>query len=240
MSLETESKTVEILGLRERKKRRTREAIAEAAVGLFLRDGFDQVSVSHVAAAADVSKVTVFNYFPTKEDLVLSRIAHQVDLAGPGGAHPCRPASRRCRRSSATTCAGWPNGDPSTGVCADEYVLAIQRMILATPALTLRLTHHMLASEASLGEALTDEMGETLNGVVARVAAAQFLATERALANRNLQRLLAGVDPDQLYRDAILEAEVCYGVIARGIESTGCRWGSRCAAGSRLAEFART
>ncbi len=223
MSVETESKTVEILGLRERKKRRTREAIAEAAVSLFLRDGFDQVSVSHVAAAADVSKVTVFNYFPAKEDLVLSRILHRSDLAAevvrqrPSSQSPLQALERDyLRRLTAR--------EPSTGVCADEYVMAIQRMILATPSLTLRLTHHMLASEASLAEALTDEMGDTLNGVVARVAAAQFLATERALANRNLQRLLAGVDPDQLYREAIMEAELCYGVIARGIESTGCRW----------------
>lgn len=223
MSVETESKTVEILGLRERKKRRTREAIAEAAVGLFLRDGFDHVSVSHVAAAADVSKVTVFNYFPAKEDLVLSRILHRSDLAAevvrsrPAGQSPLQALERDYLRRLTSR-------EPSTGVCAEEYVMAIQRMILATPSLTLRLTHHMLASEASLAEALTDETGETLNGVVARVAAAQFLATERALANRNLQRLLAGVDPDQLYRDAILEAEVCYGVISRGIESTGCRW----------------
>src|SRR3954466_5706027 len=58
-------------GLRERKKRQTREAIAVAAMQLFLEHGFDEVTVAHVARAADVSEKTVFNYFPTKEDLVL-------------------------------------------------------------------------------------------------------------------------------------------------------------------------
>ena len=58
-------------GLRERKKRQTREAIAQAAMVLFVEHGFDAVTVADVARAADVSEKTVFNYFPAKEDLVL-------------------------------------------------------------------------------------------------------------------------------------------------------------------------
>src|SRR6185312_2837709 len=59
-------------GLRERKKRQTRTAIAEAAIALFGARGFDAVTVGEVARAADVSEKTVFNYFPTKEDLFYS------------------------------------------------------------------------------------------------------------------------------------------------------------------------
>src|SRR6266508_6253841 len=62
------------LGLRERKKQQTRRAIREAAMRLFLERGFDQVSVAEVARAADVSEQTVYNYFPTKEDLVYERM----------------------------------------------------------------------------------------------------------------------------------------------------------------------
>src|SRR5215831_4293548 len=58
------------LGLRERKKLRTRQLIAETARRLFLERGFDAVPVAAVARAAEVSEATVFNYFPTKEDLV--------------------------------------------------------------------------------------------------------------------------------------------------------------------------
>src|SRR5437764_6428159 len=57
------------MGLRESKKQQTREAIAGTAMGLFATRGFDHVTVAEVAAAAGVSEKTVFNYFPTKEDL---------------------------------------------------------------------------------------------------------------------------------------------------------------------------
>jgi AcrR family transcriptional regulator len=60
-------------GLRERKKRATRQAISDIATRLFIERGFDNVTVADVAAAANVAKMTVFNYFPRKEDLFFDR-----------------------------------------------------------------------------------------------------------------------------------------------------------------------
>jgi AcrR family transcriptional regulator len=60
-------------GLRERKKRLTRQLISDTATGMFLEQGFDEVRVTEIAAAAGVSEKTVYNYFPTKESLLLDR-----------------------------------------------------------------------------------------------------------------------------------------------------------------------
>ena len=58
-------------GLRERKKRQTRQLLTDTATELFLERGFDAVRVAEIAAVCGVSEKTVFNYFPTKEALIL-------------------------------------------------------------------------------------------------------------------------------------------------------------------------
>jgi AcrR family transcriptional regulator len=68
------------VSLRERKKRETRQRIADVATHLFLTRGFDTVTVAEIAAAADVSRVTVFNYFPRKEDMFFDRHEEAVAL----------------------------------------------------------------------------------------------------------------------------------------------------------------
>ena len=60
-------------GLRERKKRQMRQQLSDTATEMFMERGFDAVRVSEIAAACGVSEKTVFNYFPTKESLLLDR-----------------------------------------------------------------------------------------------------------------------------------------------------------------------
>src|SRR5262245_3714284 len=67
------------MGLRETKKVQTRQAIAAAAMGLFVTRGFDQVTVAEVARAAGVSEKTVFNYFPTKEDIFFDEVPERLE-----------------------------------------------------------------------------------------------------------------------------------------------------------------
>src|SRR4051794_41351793 len=82
-------------GLRERKKEQTRQLIAETARRLFGERGFERVTVAEVARAADVSEQTVFNYFPTKEDLFYWRLEsfEQELLAAVRERHPRRPGA---------------------------------------------------------------------------------------------------------------------------------------------------
>ncbi|TMB71576.1 MAG: TetR family transcriptional regulator, partial [Chloroflexi bacterium] len=58
-------------GLRERKKQKTRESIQRAALRLFVKQGYEETTIEQIAAAAEISPSTFFNYFPTKEDVVL-------------------------------------------------------------------------------------------------------------------------------------------------------------------------
>jgi AcrR family transcriptional regulator len=62
------------VGLRESKKLHTRQEIADRAMQLFAQRGFDHVTVAEVAKAANVSEKTVYNYFPTKEDLFFDEV----------------------------------------------------------------------------------------------------------------------------------------------------------------------
>jgi AcrR family transcriptional regulator len=63
-----------VVGLRERKKRQMRQMLSDTATQMFVERGFDAVRVSEVAAACQVSEKTVFNYFGTKEALLLDRL----------------------------------------------------------------------------------------------------------------------------------------------------------------------
>src|SRR6516165_419657 len=68
-------------GLRERKKRETRRLLSEVATRLFAERGFENVKVTEIADASNVSEKTVFNYFETKEDLILEgRVEVEADL----------------------------------------------------------------------------------------------------------------------------------------------------------------
>jgi AcrR family transcriptional regulator len=78
-------------GLRERKKRLMREQLADTAARMFVQRGFDAVRVADVAEACGVSEKTVFNYFPTKEALVLDRLEATTESLRTGLADPALP-----------------------------------------------------------------------------------------------------------------------------------------------------
>ena len=189
-------------GLRARKRERTRDAIGDAAVSLFLEHGFDRVSVNDIAAAAEVSKPTLFRYFPTKEDLVLHRFAdHQGEAArvvrhrGPD-AEPLDALRRHLR-------AGLDRYDPVTGLNDHPEVVAFHRLVFTTPSLAGRLTRYRLEDE----EALADALGE---GIQARLLAAQVLAVQRVLARANWQKIADGRTAHDVHPEAVADAELAF------------------------------
>ncbi|MEU1105911.1 TetR family transcriptional regulator [Streptomyces tibetensis] len=195
-------------GLRERKKQRMYETVSDIAVRLFLEKGFDAVSVAEVAAAAEISKPTLFRYFPAKEDLVLYRIAdHEGEAArvvteGSGTA-PVEALRRHFVE-------GLERGDPVTGLNGHPDVLAFHALLYGTPSLVARAHAHQERSEA----ALADVLGGDLD---ARLAAGQIMAVLRVLALENWRRIAAGERVADVRPDAVAAAERAFGRLAAGL-----------------------
>src|SRR5882724_205113 len=78
-------------GLRERKKRLMRQQLSDTATQMFMERSFDAVRVTEIAEACGVSEKTVFNYFPTKESLILDRLESTMDSLRAGLADPGVP-----------------------------------------------------------------------------------------------------------------------------------------------------
>lgn len=137
------------MGLRETKRERTRRTIQERALGLFLERGFDATTVAEVAKAADVSAMTVFRHFPTKEHLVLQDeydpvIADRVRR---------RPAGEPLlRRIALSILDGLDDLPPEP-----HLLLTRTRLILDTPALRARLWENNHATQRAIAAALPAE-----------------------------------------------------------------------------------
>ncbi|MEV4013724.1 TetR family transcriptional regulator [Nonomuraea angiospora] len=195
-------------GLREIQRQRVHEAISTAAISLFLERGFDEVPVTEIAAAAGVSKPTLFKYFPTKEDLVLHRIAdHQGEAARVvRGREPGERPLEALRRHFL---GGLARRDPVTGLNDHPEVVAYHRMVFSTPSLAARLFQHMAQDEEALAQAL----GEITDELTAGLVAGQVLAAQRVLARRNWAMLAEGRPMAEVEREAILAVERAFSLL---------------------------
>lgn len=198
------------MGLRERKKQRMYAELSETAIALFLEKGFDKVSVAEIAAAAEISKPTLFRYFPAKEDLVLHRFQdHEDEASRIVAAHPQGKAALDALRDHFL--AGLAQRDPVTGLNDHPGVLAFMRLLYGTPSLVARMHTYQTRSEAALAEALG-------GGIGALLAAGQIVAVQRTLALENWRRVAAGESADAAYEDAVTAAELGFGQLRNGLD----------------------
>ncbi|GAB3083117.1 TetR family transcriptional regulator [Micromonospora schwarzwaldensis] len=194
-------------GLRARKKAQTRGAIADAAITLFLARGFEQVSVSDIAATAEVSKPTLFRYFATKEDLVLHRFAdHNGEAARVVRARrPDVPPMTALHRHFR---AGLDRFEPVTGLNDHPQVVEFHRLVFNTPSLAGRLTQYLLDDEEALAAALGP-------GIGARLQAAQVIAVQRVLARNNWQKIADGRPAREVRPEAVVDADRAFAQLSR-------------------------
>jgi AcrR family transcriptional regulator len=201
------------LGLRERKKRQTRQLIFDAAHRLFVERGFDSVTVAQIAKAADVSEVTVFNYFPTKEDLFyggMQFFEEQLVDAVRG----------RARGESALTAFRRRLLEGADSLAGKERVEAIRKaahMISASPALRSRERDIVDRYTRELAAVLAEEMGASADDVEPLTAAGAMMLIHRMLVDHIRKRVLAGGRRSTLAEDFRSQARRAFRRLERGL-----------------------
>ncbi|MEU8899390.1 TetR/AcrR family transcriptional regulator [Nocardia sp. NPDC048505] len=155
-------------GLRERKKQRTRMAITEAAYRLFETHGFEETTVTEIAAAAEVSPATFFNHFPTKEAVLFAEGGDLVEIGLAAVAGRSTDASvgvvlADAMRAILREMAGGPR-DPSGGLEATRV-----RLLMSVPSLRAATLQRLFEVEDRLARALCAAFPTKLDEVQAAI-----------------------------------------------------------------------
>ncbi|GAB2452824.1 TetR family transcriptional regulator [Streptosporangium sandarakinum] len=176
-------------GLRELKKQQTRQSISDTATRLFIEHGFEKVTIAEIAAAAQVAKMTVTNYFPRKEDLALD--THETFIA-----------------SLARTVAARAEGESALAALRREFLAAVERhdavigfsgpdfarMIADSPTLTARLRELHELREDTLARVLAADTGAAPGDLTPRAVAALLTTAHRTLFQQVMDLSLEGRD----------------------------------------------
>jgi AcrR family transcriptional regulator len=204
------------LGLRERKKQRTRQLLADTARRLFSEHGFENVSVAEIARVAEVSEATVFNYFPTKEDLVYSGLeAFEEQLR----------AAIRERPRGQTIIAAFREFivEPRGFLVADDEatareLMAVSRMIAASPALLAREQQIFARYTETLARLLGEETGARTGDPRPYVVANALIGVHRALISHVREHLNGPIaDRRRLARELRERGEAALTLLAEGL-----------------------
>ncbi|MEV6264366.1 TetR/AcrR family transcriptional regulator [Streptomyces sp. NPDC051784] len=188
-------------GLRERKKRRTRQHLSDVATGLFVERGFDAVTIAEIAQAADVSVNTVYNYFPAKEDLFLDRSSDVIDRLSRyvRGRDKGESAADAVLRELRIQVAGV---SPAVGLMAGYA--SFMRVIEGADGLKARLWHIGQEAQADLEATVREESGADPGDPVPDLVAGQLSWVHSTLMAYIGREMMAGRDPGEVSRDALV------------------------------------
>jgi AcrR family transcriptional regulator len=207
------------LGLRERKKQRTRELIAATARRLFIERGFEAVPVAEIARAAEVSEATVFNYFPTKEDLLYSRLeAFEEELL----------SAIRERPPGESVLAAFgrflslPRGllaseDPDVV----EQLAAIVRVIAESPSLLAHEQQIYSRYTGSLAAVLAEGSDAHPDDIEPWIVADTLIGVHQAIVDYSRRQILAGTRNPDLLRKVRRQTRRALRLLAQGLSDYG-------------------
>jgi AcrR family transcriptional regulator len=192
--------------LRELKKQQTRQKISHVATLMFIEHGFEQTTIADIAKAAGVSKMTVTNYFPRKEDLFFD--AYEEVVNGPSRTvaerAPGESALAALRRKYLADCE---EHAPLLG----RFGPGFARLVVESPALRARLREIYDQQEEALADTLIEEVGA--NGVAPRVAAAQLSGVQRVLFHEARRRVEAGQDEEEFFTGLAAAAREAFALL---------------------------
>jgi AcrR family transcriptional regulator len=187
-------------GLRERKKQQTRRLILDTAARLFAEHGFDGVSVAAIARAAQLSEMTVFNYFPTKEDLVFGRMESFEERL-------VAAVKQRDPAESAVAAFGHAVlADIDQLAARADMIAKAATLIRASPALKAREREVKARYTASLAQVLAAQAGADPDDIEAWTAASALMAVHSGLVEHVRNAILAHRRGARLIRDASAQA----------------------------------
>ncbi|MEU5542222.1 TetR/AcrR family transcriptional regulator [Streptomyces sioyaensis] len=188
-------------GLRERKKRQTRQYISDVATGLFLERGFDAVTIAEIAGAAEVSVNTVYNYFPAKEDLFFDRSKGVADrlsrfVRGRAAGESAAVAVLRELREEVEAVS------PRVGLI--EGYERFMRVVHDAPTLKARLWYLQQEVHDNLEVTLREETGAPAGDPLPGLMAGQINWVHQSLMHWIAQAMLAGRKPAEASREALV------------------------------------
>lgn len=206
------------MGLRELKKEQTRQLIADTAWRLFADRGFDRVTVIEVAREAQVAEATVFNHFPSKEDLFYARFevfgTRLIEAIGTRDAgEPVLIAFRRHLLEIGGLLAQVEAGDLE----ALERLRTVNRIIAASPALQAREQQAIGRYTDSLARLIAAETGAPANDLSPQVVANALMGVHRTLLDYVRRRVLADDEPAQLAADVRELGKHTFALLEHGV-----------------------
>ncbi|MEU3504692.1 TetR/AcrR family transcriptional regulator [Streptomyces hundungensis] len=197
-------------GLRERKKRETRQRISDLATGLFLERGFEAVTIAEIAEVADVSVNTVYNYFPAKEDLFLDRSRGIVDrlsrwVRGRDAGESAAEAVLRELRAEVESVS------PRVGLM--EGYSRFMAVIHESPALKARLWAVGQEVLENLDATLREEVGAPPEEALPSLVAGQLNWVHQTTMAAISREMMAGRDPKAVSREVLVLIDEMEGLL---------------------------